>query len=224
VTWAQRAADRSPTVQRSRVRSIQQAQQMVDAAHRLIAERGEQWTTQELAKEAGVAIQTFYRYFSSKDQLLLAVLEDLHTQSVEQYTRAAEGISDPLARLRKYVMLVFASISDDDPAGRRFVTAQHWRLHQLFPHELAQAVQPFTDMLAEEIRQAQLAGQLAESDPAWAASFVTRLVRAEYHFYAFAQTDAEIDEIAEQVWAFCLNGLGGTDALAATPTKVRARR
>ena len=72
-SWAERVADRSEAVQRSRARQIEQAQAIVAAARRLIAERGDQFTTQELVKEARVSLQTFYRIFGGKDQLLLAV-------------------------------------------------------------------------------------------------------------------------------------------------------
>src|SRR5262245_49679234 len=101
--WAERAADRSPAVQRSRARQIEQAQVIVKAARRLIAERGERFTTQELVKEAGVALQTFYRLFAGKDQLLLAVFEDLIAQSCGEYEQVARELPDPVARLRFYV-------------------------------------------------------------------------------------------------------------------------
>ena len=85
--WAERAADRSPAgaaVAARRGRSSRRTL-IVAAARRLIAERGERFTTQELVKEAGVALQTFYRIFGGKDQLLLAVFEDLIAESCAEY-------------------------------------------------------------------------------------------------------------------------------------------
>jgi len=113
--WAERAADQSVAVQRSRARQIEQAKTIVDAAHRLIAERGERFTTQELVKEAGVALQTFYRLFPGKDQLLLAVLEDMIAENCAQYEEAARRLPDPVARLRFYITAALRSIADDDP-------------------------------------------------------------------------------------------------------------
>ena len=49
---------------------------MLDAARTLISAKGDEFTTQDLVTEGGVALQTFYRYFSSKDELLLAVIGD----------------------------------------------------------------------------------------------------------------------------------------------------
>ena len=89
--WAERAADRSPAVQRSRARQMEQATLIVDAARRLIAERGERFTTQELVKEAGVALQTFYRIFAGKDQLLLAVFENLIAESCVRVRGSGAG-------------------------------------------------------------------------------------------------------------------------------------
>ena len=59
---------------------------MLDAARTLIDAKGDDFTTQELAAEAGVALQTFYRYFSSKDELLLAVIGDAMVDAVERWS------------------------------------------------------------------------------------------------------------------------------------------
>ena len=107
--WAERAADRSPAVQRSRARQMEQAHVVVEAAKRLIAERGDSFTTQELVKEAGVALQTFYRLFGGKDQLLLAVFEDLIAENCARYEESARDLPDPVARLRFYVTVAVES-------------------------------------------------------------------------------------------------------------------
>lgn len=49
-----------------RERIANQVRLMLDAALRLIREKGDSFTTQELVKEAGVALQTFYRYFATR--------------------------------------------------------------------------------------------------------------------------------------------------------------
>jgi hypothetical protein len=39
---------------------------------------------------------------------------------------------------------------------------------------------------------------------------MTRLLMATFHHYAFAIRDEGAETIAEDVWTFCLNALGGT--------------
>jgi TetR/AcrR family transcriptional regulator len=223
VSWAERAAERSPLVQRSRTRSIQQAQVIVDAARRLSAEKGSAFTTQELAKEAGVALQTFYRHFASKDELLLAVLEEIIAQSCAAYREQALELPDPLARLHFYVGRVLDATFDDDRATRQFTTSEHYRLQQLFPEELAIATKPFADLLVPEITEAQAAGLLAPGDVERSAWFVTQLVMATFHHYAFV--NEPMDDVGEELWRFCLRALGGDpegSTVARTHEKGRA--
>jgi AcrR family transcriptional regulator len=216
VPWAERAADRSPSVRRSRSRSVQQTQVIIDAARRLIVVKGGQFTTQELVKEAGVALQTFYRHFAGKDQLLVAVIGDMIAESVTQYEDGARHLADPVARLRVYLKEVLRSLKGEGvgTAAARFITAEHWRLHQILPDEMAEATRPFVDLVLREIRAAEAEGLLAPSDPERDAWLVTRLVMTTYHHYAFVTTDESAEEIVDHVWAFCLAALGGSERRA----------
>ncbi len=211
MSWVERAADRSPIVQRSRSRGMQQARAIVDAASRLILTKGSGFTTQELVKEAGVALQTFYRYFASKDQLLLAVLEDMIGRSVEEYEEQARGLAGPVERLHFYVctILAFPWAAGEERATQQFVTAEHWRLQRLYPEEIADATRPVTDLILREVQAAVKEGLLESRNPEYDAWLVMQLVMAVFHYYAFAPIDESGDEISKRVWAFCLSALGG---------------
>jgi AcrR family transcriptional regulator len=206
MAWAERAADRSPVVHRSRSRSIQQTRDIVGAARRLIAVKGSSFTTQELVKEAGVAMQTFYRHFAGKDQLLLAVLEDLVAENSVRFAQAARELPDPLSRLRSYLTAIVSRLTGD-PAGAKFVTSEHWRLRERFPDEVAEADQPFVDLLERELRAAQDAGLLPPSDPARDAMMVAHLAMSVFHHYAFAHGPWSPEDLGEYLWEFCLGGL-----------------
>jgi AcrR family transcriptional regulator len=190
---------------------VQQAKAIVDAARRLIAVKGSAFTTQELVKEAGVALQTFYRYFAGKDQLLLAVLEDIIAESCVSYEQQAQRLPDPVARLRFYVTTVVSPLGSHGPdlAGARFITTEHWRLQQLYPEELAQAIRPFSDLLLRELDEAVEAGLLRPANPEYDAWLITQLAMAVFHHYVFATTEESGEEIGSHLWAFCLAALGG---------------
>lgn len=209
MTWTDRAADRSPSVQRSRERSVEQARIIVDAAQRLLRETGEGFTTQELAKEAGVALQTFYRYFSSKDELILAVIEEAIIDGCAEMQSRAAHLENPLERLRLYVTGAIEALAGSNPGVTRFITAEHYRLHQLFPEELASASGAFAEMLLPEIEAAVEAGELTSSDPAGDAWFVTQLSMGTFHHYAYVTPEEPINAIADRLWTFCLRALGG---------------
>ncbi|GGV41202.1 hypothetical protein GCM10010182_77230 [Actinomadura cremea] len=184
---------------------------MVEAAQRLITEKGGQWTTQELAKEAGVAVQTFYRHFGGKDQLLLAVLEDMIDRQTAVYEASTRDLEDPVERLRQYIVSALESLGSGSPAAR-FITAEHWRLLQLFPEEVSRATRPFGDMVARELEAARRAGLLAPRDVEHDAEFLSKLVMSVFHHYAFVPTEQPAEVIAERLWRFCLTGIGGRTA------------
>lgn len=206
---ADRAAERSPAVQRSRARSEQQVRAITAAARRLTTAKGTAFTTADLCKESGVALQTVYRHFAGKDQVLLAVVEELIAEQAVYAGTLARQLPDPVSRLRYYVVGTLDSLRRAaDLTGARFMVAEHWRLHQLFPDEIAAANQPYADLVAAELREAAAQGLLHPRNPDWDAWFVIKLVMSTYHHYAFATADERIDDILEHLWGFCCQAFG----------------
>lgn len=224
MSWAQRAADQSPSVQRSRTRSIQQVESILDAARRLVLERGTSFTTLELAKATGVALQTVYRYFPSKDDLLLAVIGEMIADGCEQFRQAGQKLPDPVARLHFYITTTIRNLrpeSDEDAKAKaKFIVSAHWQLQRTLPLKMAEAVQPFADLLLTEIRAGADAGLLNPADPEAAAWLLNELVRSVYHHYTYAPEPPPT--LQEDLWDFCLRALGGTSHR--NEKRVRPRR
>ncbi|HSA50298.1 MAG TPA: TetR/AcrR family transcriptional regulator [Yinghuangia sp.] len=208
-SWADRAAERSPAVQRSRARSEQQVRAIIGAARRLTTTKGTAFTTSDLTKESGVALQTIYRHFAGKDQILLAVVEELIAEQAERAEKLARHLPDPVSRLRYYVIGTLDSLRHaTNLTGAQFMVAEHWRLHQLFPDEIAAANEPYAHLVAAELREAAEQGLLRPRDPDWDAWFVIKLVMSTYHHYAFATASERVDDILEHLWGFCLQAFG----------------
>jgi TetR/AcrR family transcriptional regulator len=218
VTWDERVAARSPSVERARLRTVRQARMMLDAAKRLMGQKGDDFTIQELAKEAGVALQTFYNYFTSKDELLLAMIGDLLTESCARWAAAARDLPDPLTRLHFYITSTFDTLDGggQNVTAAAFIATTHWRLHRIFPNELAAAQLPFVELLRGEIRASIDAGLLPPIDPYWDGWFLNELIRSVYHHYAY--TAERTPEVREELWRFCLRAIGGTVDVRGTLT------
>jgi AcrR family transcriptional regulator len=183
---------------------------LIAAAHRLVDKQGENFTTQDLIKEADVALQTFYRCFKGKDELFLAVVTDLITAHCESLAKRAAPLDGPVERLRFYVTdTLTAMVGSAGAAGPRFITAQHYRLQQEHPSELAAANQPFALLVQRELEAARDDGLLAPADPERDAWIITRLVMSVFHYYTYAEDRAEAGGVANDVWRFCLGAVGG---------------
>jgi AcrR family transcriptional regulator len=201
--------DRSAAVQRSRTRIANQVRLMLDAARRLVRVKDD-FTTQDLVAEAGVALQTFYRYFASKDELLLALIGDAMTEACDRWAEAAADLPDPMERLRFYLTAPLERFRDShDAAGMRFIVSTHWHLHRVFPNELAEAEKPFVDLVLGEVNTAAASGLIRPRNPEWDAWLIVELLRSVCHYYAYAaKADDDLNAIKENLWQFCRAALG----------------
>ena len=97
----------------------------------------------------------------------------------------------------------------DQLAGARFITAEHWRLHQTFPAEVWAATQPFSDLIRAELEAGSAAGTLAPRNPERDAWLMTKTIIGAYHHCAFQPDDPAMATIDDDVWYFCLAAAGG---------------
>jgi AcrR family transcriptional regulator len=208
MTWIERVAEQSPSVRRSRDRSVEQARLIVAAARRVIESNGPSFTTQELIQEAGIALQTFYRSFPGKDHLLLAVVEDIIDENCALFRAQAAEYSNPLDRLHVYVTATVRAL-DSPTSSPSFITSEHFRLQTLYPAEISQATKPYTDLIVEEISAAMDEGLLGPREPKELAWFITQLTMAVFHYYDCSGLTEPSEQIAERLWDFCLTALGG---------------
>jgi AcrR family transcriptional regulator len=86
-------------------------QRMLDGAHRAMLAGGYRGTTMpEIATEAGVSVGLLYRYFASKEELYLAVCEDVTQRQLDELAVELARIGDPRERLTAAVELFVSSL------------------------------------------------------------------------------------------------------------------
>jgi AcrR family transcriptional regulator len=179
--------------------------EIVAAARRRFSRDGfHQTSMPDIAKEAGVSVGAPYRYFSSKEEIILELAGDAFRAIFEPVARLADGAEAPTV-----ADLVSASIgrvggdTTVDAAGRPVpvdellrCAVQAWS--ELLAHDVLRrrAVEGFEDVrrrMAEVLRRGQAAGTVpVELDP----ERCTRVVMALLHGFvlqrvAFGLDDAE---------------------------------
>ena len=107
-TWSTAPERRVPRQERSRRR----VEDVLDAASRIVVERGvEALTTREIADAAGVPVASLYQYFSDKEDVLLALaqrdMEEMDTQVVADLARL-EVLS--VSSMVRTTMMAFVSV------------------------------------------------------------------------------------------------------------------
>lgn len=124
-------------------RRMRTRQRLVDAARRLIAEKGVSGLRiQELTHEADVALGSFYNHFTTKEELVEAVVGEL-LDDLGAATVVDDAVQDPAvtasAAIRRVVRLAY----DDPEFARLVVNLNH--ADELF----AQAFHPYARQVVE---------------------------------------------------------------------------
>lgn len=193
------------------------------AAFRLLDEKMD-FTTKEVAREADVALRTFYHHFPSKDHLLIALLGELIRGYAEDLAPRAARKTDPVERLEFIVTAPFRIMPQASATvGPAFITAQHWRLQQVDPVGVAQAIAPYRELIQSAIEDGARSGELSPRDAAHDAWLITQLVLAVYHHQAFASEVSDPSSAARELWVFCVDSLTASRRRRSTPL-VAARK
>lgn len=100
---------------------------ILDAARKVICEKGEHFTLAEVAEKAQVGVGTIYRHFHNKDSLEFEVLKS-RTEIVINLARSKAQISDPWQALEEFIFECSQIMIDDLSIRNLFVKYEKQRL------------------------------------------------------------------------------------------------
>jgi AcrR family transcriptional regulator len=131
-------------------------QRIVEATYRVIERTGTvDPTLRDILRESGLSTQAFYRYFTSKDELLLVLLDDGARRLVgylEHRMERVERGAGAEGQVRAWVAGVLAQAGDERAARRtRPFVANEARLAEQFPDEQRASVDLLVGLLVPPI-------------------------------------------------------------------------
>jgi TetR/AcrR family transcriptional regulator len=184
------------------------AHDIVDAAWDLVlTSEVTDFTVKQVAERANVALQTLYRHFGSKDELLLAMFEEAIDQGAKPFIAESAGYP-PVERLHHLVTAPFL-FTYDDRAQRinRWRARERQRLVEAFPHEVEAVLEPYRAAVVDAIVAVCDAGVGLCDDPEMAGTIVTHLVQTMTLAVHGGGLVADSEALAERVWRLCWQGL-----------------
>ncbi|MDA8342858.1 MAG: TetR/AcrR family transcriptional regulator [Actinomycetota bacterium] len=196
--------------------------QVIDVARRLFGERGStDVSMEEIATEAGVARSTVYVYFATRDELLRACLERMHTQLLDGLAAAWEEGAEPEDRLRTLFDGVFELI-DDNPAFFRLAVVAEDAV-AVTADAVQRGTSPSTPGLAliglniarliqDLYDEGVAAGRFRAMDPLVATALIGQMLFGAMSIRAGDPAPGPRDEAAAVVCDFVLHGLGSMPA------------
>jgi AcrR family transcriptional regulator len=221
--WRLRAVERS--LGRSRVEAELRSSRFVEAALRLVESTdGGDFTIQEVVEETRVSTRTFYQYFSGKDELLVAMFEELQRAANRELREQSGSEADALSRLRTFVV---GSIERSGGArgttgSSRLLVQQWFRLQLSHPQELRESFRPLVAYLSDLVAAASEAGHFRALHPARSAALVLQMVMSASQGAIIGSSILDPPPTPEQVWEFCLAGIGGLRGEPSAPAHAKA--
>ena len=208
--WQRQSMHRS--LQSARARARARSNRFVAAATRLLQEKGNtEFTVQDVVDRSSMSIRTFYQYFASKEDLLVAVYETAVAQeAVPRLRKRIEKHKDPLLRLRAYIETVIELTAKTGAVGRTLTSFQN-RLAESRPADLARAVKPQFELLVELIEDITRTRPLRPDLTVETAARLTHYtVLAAAHSRVLGSEGA-LGISAQTIWQFCASGMGFAD-------------
>jgi AcrR family transcriptional regulator len=200
---ARRAIERSTGDRRATYEH--EIERIIEATYQIIEKTGSfDPSLREILKLTKLSNQTFYRYFQSKDELLVVVLDDGRRQIVDYLKHRMSLTSDPEEQVRTWIEGVLAQAKDPVAASRTrpFVVSPD-RLVEAFPDEMRKSRDRLIEILAEAVGGLRNASAV----DAWRdAEAVYHLTFGTLHEHLSRRSAPEADEVEHAV-QFALRAL-----------------
>ncbi len=207
-SWEQRMLERS--LDSARVQALARSGEFVHAALALLEEQGsDDFTVQDVVQRSGGSLRRFYQLFSSKDDLILALFEELITQLVEHIPDTVEAGAPPLERLEICVRTFWDFVRGQDAPPAKIVrtmAALHNQLAAARPDGLRLAWDPLRQLISGIIADGVADGSVRSDIDVEELADLFFNVSLAAHLFALGRvgsTHARFDPL----WAFCLGAL-----------------
>jgi len=148
--WHERTVERS--LKAARERAISRGDKFIAAAAELLRTTGKpDFTVQEVVERSGMSLRSFYHHFATKDDLLLALVEETVRRYIDALRPSVDAATDPVQKLEILLRSAFGSEDTDDPASRGLVLF-HWHLADSRTDEFTATLQPQVEIISEIVQ------------------------------------------------------------------------
>jgi AcrR family transcriptional regulator len=216
-----------PVLDSAAARAESRGDSLMRSALAILGETGRtDFTVLEVVERSKTSLRSFYQHFSGKEELLLALFEEVIATSTAEWRTQVEASQNVLDSLHYVVEQVHAQAAN--PAGggiNRALSVFHLQLAESRPAEYARVLAPLRELILELVKRGADDDTFrTDIDADTLATIMMQTVVGAAHMHALGSepTGEPID--TEQLWQFCLGGLVGGGSGTRLPKPPRRRR
>lgn len=186
----------SPAKQTLRKRTVRDSKAKIsNVALNLFTRKGiKGTTTKEIAKEAGIAEGTIYKYFKSKDDLAFELFTTKMDSFKEKLLENTRGYDDPKDTLKALIQTFF-DFAKNYPEDYLFIIEAHHTELKKMPKE---RVKP-KDIFVEVIRLGKQQGDFREVDENLGAALVIGMITRTILFFNNGFINLDYNKVVSEV-------------------------
>ncbi|MGC8495090.1 MAG: TetR/AcrR family transcriptional regulator [Syntrophobacteraceae bacterium] len=190
-------------------------EQIVQAALSLVAAQGvSSLSMAALANLVGLGVSSLYRHFTSKDQVLDAVISLLREKLLGNVRRAVEEAATLREQLRRLLEMHMRLILEYQAIPRLFFSGELYAGHQERREALCGVVRSYLAEVAGILRRGQKEGAFRpDLDPEAAAVVFLGLIQPPAILWHLTEGKFDVGRQLEKAWPLFLGAIGAGEEL-----------
>lgn len=202
-TWQERTIERR--LSSARARALARSSRFLAAALELVEESGRaDFTIQTLIDRSNLSLRAFYQHFAGKDELLLALYENVTSQFTEGIRQEVAAADGPMEQLEAFCRGFLSRAESSEKVGGRVMTIYNLSLEIERPADFAKIWDPHHKLLTKIVTSCSRAGLVRKDlSPAQLTTLLnsTLTALAQIGVFQLGTKGAELSE--DQLWAWC---------------------
>lgn len=219
-SWQQRTIDRRLST--ARARALARSSRFLATALELVEESGKaDFTIQKLIDRSNLSLRAFYQHFAGKEELMLALYENVTSQFTEDIRHEVAAADGPMEQLEAFCRGVLSRAESSEAVGGRVMTIYNLSLEIERPADFAKVWEPHLKLLTKIITSCARAG-LVRTDltPAQLTTLLNATLTALAQIGVFHLGGKGTKLTEDQLWAWCKQAVTPPD----TDTKAKPAR
>jgi AcrR family transcriptional regulator len=220
-SWQQRTIERRLST--ARARALARSSRFLATALELVEESGRaDFTIQTLIDRSNLSLRAFYQHFAGKEELLLALYENVTSQFTEGIRHEVSAADGPMEQLEAFCRGFLSRAESSEAVGGRVMTIYNLSLEIERPADFAKIWEPHQKLLTKIVTSCSRAGLIRKDlTPAQLTTLLnsTLTALAQIGVFHLGVKGAGLTE--NQLWAWCHQALTQPDDVK--PKAVRAK-
>jgi AcrR family transcriptional regulator len=220
-SWQQRTIDRRLST--ARARALARSSRFLATALELVEESGRaDFTIQALIDRSNLSLRAFYQHFAGKEELLLALYENVTSQFTEGIRHEVSAADGPMEQLEAFCRGFLSRAESSEAVGGRVMTIYNLSLEIERPDDFAKIWEPHQRLLTKIVTACSRAGLVRKDlTPAQLTTLLnsTLTALAQIGVFHLGVKGAALTE--DELWAWCRQAI--TSPIEVKPRATRAK-